>query len=87
MPSKPSEPLDRLIELTARYRIPLVLAIIPQATGEALARRLAEERHVLAAVHGWSHANHAPAAPRSRNSDVIVRARPSSPTSPRRFTG
>lgn len=58
--SEPTGDLDRLIDVANRYDVPLVLAIIPAKTGPALARRLKGERRVLPAVHGWSHANHAP---------------------------
>jgi hypothetical protein len=57
---EPSSDLDRLIDLTDRHLVPLTLAVIPAMTGDALARRLAGAPHVLPAVHGWSHANHAP---------------------------
>lgn len=58
---EPSAPLDRLLDLTGRFQVPLVLAIIPAPTGPALVRRLKAERQVFPAVHGWAHRNHAPA--------------------------
>ncbi len=53
--TEPSPALERLIGL----ELPVTLAAIPARVGAALARRLAAERHVAVAVHGWSHANHA----------------------------
>jgi hypothetical protein len=53
--------LERLLLLSDDYRIPLTLAVIPEKTGQALAQRLSASRYVSVAVHGWSHANHAPA--------------------------
>ncbi|MFK0333643.1 polysaccharide deacetylase family protein [Rhizobium sp. NPDC090275] len=58
---EPTPALDKLLKLTADAGVPLTLAVIPASTGEPLAARLAEERHVLVALHGWSHTNHAPA--------------------------
>ncbi|MET0943475.1 MAG: polysaccharide deacetylase family protein [Mesorhizobium sp.] len=58
---EPTEPLDRLLDLTARFEVPVMLAVIPAFTGEPLAHRLAEAPYASIAVHGWSHQNHAPA--------------------------
>ncbi len=55
----PSKALDRLLALGDRYEVPLVLAVIPAATGEELARHLRDRILVSIAVHGWRHANHA----------------------------
>ncbi len=57
---EPGEALDRLLGLTEEFAVPLALAVIPAFTGEALASRLADAKHVTVAVHGWSHENHAP---------------------------
>jgi hypothetical protein len=57
---EPGEGLDRLLGLTEEFAVPLALAVIPAFTGEALASRLADAKHVTVAVHGWSHENHAP---------------------------
>jgi hypothetical protein len=59
---EPSPALDRLIGLTRKFNVPVALAIIPSRTGPALAMRLDGERHIHPLVHGWSHANHAPAS-------------------------
>jgi hypothetical protein len=57
--SCPAAALDRLLELTARFEIPVALAIIPACTGEDLAARLAPHSHAAPIVHGWAHKNHA----------------------------
>ncbi|OBZ92281.1 polysaccharide deacetylase [Pararhizobium polonicum] len=56
---EPSVPLDRLLEITGAFSVPLTLAVIPAHTGEALAQRLRPEPLCAVAVHGWSHTNHA----------------------------
>ncbi|MCM2475453.1 polysaccharide deacetylase [Rhizobium sp. CG5] len=56
----PSTALDTLLTMTASYAVPVTLAVIPEHTGEALAKRLDTAPDALVAVHGWSHANHAP---------------------------
>jgi predicted glycosyltransferase len=53
--------LDRLLGLARRYDAGLGLAVIPKTLEPSLAARLADEDKVFALVHGWSHANHAPA--------------------------
>lgn len=58
----PTPALDRLIDLAREHEVPVALAIIPAGTGPDLARRLDEEAHIHPVVHGWSHANHAPAS-------------------------
>lgn len=58
---KPTAALDRLLGLTAKWRVPLALAVIPEPTGAALADRLKAEGLTTIAVHGWAHRNHAPA--------------------------
>lgn len=57
---EPSGALDRLLELTGRFEVPVTLAVIPHQTGMALARRLDESPQASVAQHGWSHTNHAP---------------------------
>ena len=56
---EPTDVLDRLLALTERHGVPLLLAVIPAFTGEVLAGRLESEPHVSVAVHGWAHRNHA----------------------------
>jgi hypothetical protein len=58
---EPTEPLERLLELTGSHSIPVTLAVIPKETGEALARRLGDAPVASVVLHGWSHQNHAPA--------------------------
>ena len=53
--------LDRLLDLARRYGAGIGLAAIPAGIEPSLAERLREEEHAFALVHGWSHANHAPA--------------------------
>lgn len=58
---EPTPALDRLLDLTDRFSVPVTLAVIPANTDERLSRVLAGRMHVDVAVHGWSHRNHAPA--------------------------
>lgn len=55
---EPTPALDQLLELTARFSVPLGLAVIPAFTGQPLVDRLRDERHTTVLVHGWSHVNH-----------------------------
>lgn len=57
--TEPTPALDRLLALSERYGVPMTLAVIPQPTGEALARRLESTERIDVAVHGWAHQNHA----------------------------
>jgi hypothetical protein len=57
---EPTPALERLLNITRRHHIPLMLAVIPQNTGAALVGRLVHEPDLCVAVHGWSHENHAP---------------------------
>ncbi|GAB1584488.1 polysaccharide deacetylase family protein [Phyllobacterium phragmitis] len=57
---EPTPALDRLLDLTGHYDVPVTLAVVPAFTGEALAARLARAEHALVVVHGWAHENHAP---------------------------
>lgn len=56
---EPTPALDRLLDLTNRFRVPLVLASIPAYATQSLADCLASNSLVSVAVHGWSHTNHA----------------------------
>jgi predicted glycosyltransferase len=53
--------LDRLLGLARRLDVGIGLAVIPEGIDASLAMRLADEPKAVALVHGWSHANHAPA--------------------------
>ncbi len=55
----PTAALETLLEMTGRHGVPTTLAVIPAGSGQALADRLAGERAVAVAVHGWAHHNHA----------------------------
>jgi hypothetical protein len=53
----PSAALDRLLNLSARYGVPLALAVVPAKAQESLARAVAPAVAVL--QHGYAHQNHA----------------------------
>lgn len=57
---QPTEPLERLLDLSRSHSIPVTLAVIPKETGEALARRLDDAPLASVVLHGWSHQNYAP---------------------------
>ena len=57
--TQPSPALDRLLDLSAHYAVPMTLAVIPEPTGDALAKRLEITSGIHVAVHGWAHRNHA----------------------------
>jgi hypothetical protein len=57
--TEPTAELDHLLALTAAHVVPVLLAVIPSLTGEALSARLTDESHASVAVHGWAHKNHA----------------------------
>ncbi|MFZ1816013.1 MAG: polysaccharide deacetylase family protein [Rhizobiaceae bacterium] len=52
--------LRRLCELTLRFRVPLLLAIIPDPARESLVPLLSSHPHVTPAVHGFRHQRHSP---------------------------
>ncbi|WP_457092414.1 glycosyltransferase [Microvirga sp. P5_D2] len=53
--------LDRLLSLSRRADAGIALAVIPEKIEASLAERLQAEEQAFGLVHGWSHANHAPA--------------------------
>ncbi|MFM9860763.1 polysaccharide deacetylase family protein [Pseudoxanthobacter sp. M-2] len=63
----PEPALDRLIALSDRLQLPLVLAVIPEPAQPSLAERLArpDAVHVTVVQHGWRHANHEPTGARA----------------------
>lgn len=67
---EPTAALDHLLALTAVCAVPVLLAVIPALTGEALAGRLAGESHASIAVHGWAHKNYA--TPGEKNQELGV---------------
>lgn len=56
---EPTAALDRLLDVSAAFAVPLTLAVIPVHTGAALVERLQPEPLCSVAVHGWSHRNYA----------------------------
>lgn len=62
----PSAALDRLLDATGRFSIPLTLAVIPEKTGSLLTNALDRWPHVSVALHGWSHRNHAPSGQKNQ---------------------
>jgi hypothetical protein len=58
--AQPSAALDRLLLMAPD--VPLALAVVPAATGEALAARLQSAAQVLILQHGYTHQNFAGAA-------------------------
>ncbi len=56
---EPTPMLDRLVELSSHYHVPVTLAVIPAPTGEELAQKLSGMDLVTVTVHGWSHESHA----------------------------
>jgi hypothetical protein len=57
----PSPQLDTLIQLSERFDIPVLLAVIPFLAEAALAKRLRSAPLLLPSQHGTWHRNHAPA--------------------------
>lgn len=55
----PTPALDRMLELSQRFDVPLGLAVIPAKTTSALADRLRPELTVDVLQHGFSHKNNA----------------------------
>lgn len=56
---EPTPALDRLLELTGRFAVPVALAVIPALITETLPDRLVLAENATVVVHGWSHQNHA----------------------------
>ncbi|NTJ43241.1 polysaccharide deacetylase [Agrobacterium larrymoorei] len=63
---EPTAALDRLLDLSEQFSVPMTLAVIPQPTGEALAGHLDGNAKIDIAVHGWAHRNHAGAGEKKR---------------------
>ncbi len=53
--------LERLTQLTGEAGIEVLLASIPAYADRQLAVHVAQNRNLKPCVHGWAHANHAPA--------------------------
>jgi len=56
----PTPALDRLLDLTGDFAVPVTLAVIPAQTDGKLVVRLDAAPHATVAIHGWAHRNHAP---------------------------
>lgn len=56
-----TEPLTRLLALRRAAGVPLALGVIPDGVEAGLAEALADADSVAVLLHGWRHANHAPA--------------------------
>ncbi|TGT79958.1 polysaccharide deacetylase, partial [Mesorhizobium sp. M8A.F.Ca.ET.161.01.1.1] len=56
----PTPALDRLLDLTDEFAVPVTLAVIPALTDEKLVAQLDGAPHATVAIHGWAHRNHAP---------------------------
>lgn len=59
-------PLERLGGLASQAKVPLVLATIPALAEEDLPTWAQSQPDMRAAVHGYAHANHAPAGEKSQ---------------------
>lgn len=57
----PTAALDRLATLSTRLQVAVHCAIVPAAARPELVEAMAEQEVFLPLVHGWAHANHAPA--------------------------
>ncbi|GAB4067011.1 glycosyl transferase family 28 [Ancylobacter sonchi] len=74
----PSPALDRLLDRTGKRGIPLALATIPEHATPELAGHVEAFGQVDMLVHGWRHANHAPAGEKKaefgahRRSDIMI---------------
>lgn len=53
--------LDRLLDLSNRFEVPVLLAVIPCDSEQSLANRIDGEALAVPAVHGFAHVNHASA--------------------------
>ncbi len=56
-----SPALSRLCQLSTEYDIPVALAVIPKGVQESLVTAVSETPSLFVLLHGYSHANHAPA--------------------------
>ena len=61
-----SPQLQRLLQLAARHRLPVALAVIPESLRDTLPVRLDEAPNVSVLQHGYAHRNPAPKGERKR---------------------
>ncbi len=54
-----TQELAQLGQLTKQNNIPLTLAVVPKPATEMLAIWARNNQHILVALHGYSHTNHA----------------------------
>ncbi len=57
---EPTPQLERMLNLSDRYLVPLALAVVPRPATSALAERIGRAKTTHALQHGWCHRNHAP---------------------------
>ncbi len=57
----PTPAFEQLQELSANLGLPVYLAIIPAEVETTLAEAVSTQPHLIPVIHGWAHANHAPA--------------------------
>ena len=56
----PCPELERLFQLSATTKTPLVLATIPHGVDSSLSAKTKHIANITIVQHGWSHSNHAP---------------------------
>ncbi len=61
----PTPALERLIGIAERHSAPLLIAVIPESSTDALRRRVADSDRVFVAQHGLRHRNNAPEGERA----------------------
>lgn len=75
---EPTAALSHLLNLSKRWNAPLTIAAIPAHATTALAELVEQLPLISVAVHGWDHANHAPASEKKqelglhRGEDVVL---------------
>ena len=62
---RPGAALERLLNISSRWRMPLALASIPRGVDTGLAEVLRDFARVHVLLHGYSHQSHAPASERN----------------------
>jgi len=55
-----TDELEMLAAMSARYQVPVTIAVIPQLAKQSLADRVGQNELICVAVHGYCHVNHAP---------------------------
>lgn len=61
--------LEAILSISARYHVPLALAVIPEPLEDDLAPRIRDCPEVSVFLHGWAHKNHADKAAGERASE------------------